>query len=331
VITKNISDTKNNTEIRHSGMRETKNISGIKNNTEGAWIEIFRYALKTAFKSLAHEKWINFLTVLSVSIGLTTLCAFIMINSNMNSALQRWAKSFGVVVYLNEDTTKEGEDALKKYFQQDSDIEEVNYISKEHAFEEIKKTLGSNAMILDVFKESPLPSSFELKLKSTFLDPARVKEKAAQIQQMKGVYEVQYGEKWLSSLNTIAKTIKFGSIILGTAIFIAVTFITYSTIKIFLHRRKEEIETLKLLGASRSFIRLPFLIEGLFIGALGGVFSSLAILGGYSFIMHKMVEFLPAIKFIMSTLPLTIYLFIPLGGAVMSLIGSFLAIGKIRY
>lgn len=306
---------------------KTKNTASAK----GTWIEILRYSLKTAFKSIGHEKWINFLTILSVSIGLTCLCSFIIINSNMNSTLQRWAKSFGMIVYLNENITTEVEDTLKKYFLRDADIEEVKYISKEQAFEEIKKTLGSNAMILDVFRESPLPSSYELKFKKDFLDPLRVKEKAVQIQSLYGVQEVQYGEKWLASLNTIAKTIKIGSIVFGTAIFIAVTFITYSTIKIFLHRRKDEIETLKLLGASKSFIRLPFLIEGLFIGAIGGVFSSLAILGSYSFIMYKMVEFLPAIKFAMSSLPLMIYLIIPLGGATMSLIGSFIAIGKIRY
>jgi cell division transport system permease protein len=122
-----------------------------------------------------------------------------------------------------------------------------------------------------------------------------------------------------------------GSIVFGTAIFIAVTFITYSTIKILLHRRKEEIETLKLLGASKSFIRLPFLIEGFFIGALGGILSSLVILGLYSFITYKLVEFLPAIKFIVTSLPLQIYLVIPFTGAMMSLLGSFIAIGKIRY
>jgi cell division protein FtsX len=73
----------------------------------------------------------------------------------MSSALQRWAKSFGVVVYLNEDINKEGEDKLKNHFLQDTDIEAVNYISKERSYEEIKKTLGSNALILDVFKENP--------------------------------------------------------------------------------------------------------------------------------------------------------------------------------
>lgn len=302
-----------------------------KVNSNGEKLEILKYSFKTAFKSMGHEIWINSLTVLSVSIGLTMLCSFIIINSNVNAALQRWAKSFGMVVYLNEDVSKEREEALKKHLLQDTDIDTVNYISKEQSFEEIKRTMGENAMILDIFKETPLPSSFELKLKKDYLDLMRVKEKAAQLQRLDGVQEVQYGEKWLSSLITIAKTVQGGSIVFGAAIFIAVTFITYSTIKILLHRRKEEIETLKLLGASKGFIRLPFLIEGFFIGALGGIVSSLVILGLYSFITYKMVEFLPAMKFIVTSLPFQIYLVIPFTGAMMSLLGSFIAIGKIRY
>jgi cell division transport system permease protein len=302
-----------------------------KVNSNGEKLEILKYSFKTAFKSIGHEIWINALTVLSVSIGLTMLCSFIIINSNVNTALQRWAKSFGMVVYLNEGVSKEREEALKKHLLQDTDIDAVNYISKEQSFEEIKRTMGENAMILDIFKETPLPSSFELKLKKDYLDLMRVKEKAAQLQRLDGVQEVQYGEKWLSSLITIAKTVQGGSIVFGAAIFIAVTFITYSTIKILLHRRKEEIETLKLLGASKGFIRLPFLIEGFFIGALGGIVSSLVILGLYSFITYKMVEFLPAMKFIVTSLPLQIYLVIPFTGAMMSLLGSFIAIGKIRY
>ena len=81
-----------------------------KNTSNGVCLEITKYSFKTALKSLRLEKWINLLTILSVSIGLTIFCAFIIINSNMSSALQRWAKSFGVVVYLNEDINKEGED-----------------------------------------------------------------------------------------------------------------------------------------------------------------------------------------------------------------------------
>ncbi len=294
-------------------------------------MKIISYSLKAAFKSMMMEKWVNFLTVLSISIGLSIICTFVMISLNMDSALKRWARSFGVIVYLNENINEKREEALKKYFMQDADILEVNYISKEQALEDVRKTLGGNAIILDVFNKNPLPSSFELKLKGNLLDPAIISKKVAEIERMSDIKEVQYGEKWLSSLNTISHTMKIIAVVFGCAIFIAITFITYCTIKIFFHSRKDDIETLKLLGAPRLFIRLPFLLEGLFIGALGGAISSLLLFGIYYFTSSKMVEFMPSIKLFVTSLPLVVYFLIPLSGAMMSFMGSYIAVGKIRY
>jgi cell division transport system permease protein len=271
------------------------------------------------------------LTTLSISIGLLILCIFAVITINMDSALQRWSKSFGMVVYLNDTIDNQREEELNAYFLKDKDISDVNFISKEQALTEVKKALGDNAIILDDFTENPLPSSFELKLKDGLLQPALVKRKAAEIGKIEGVEEVQYGEKWLSSLYAISKTMKVGAILFGCAIFIAITFITYCTIKIFFHRKSEEIETLKLLGATKVFTKLPFLFEGLFIGTIGGILSSFAIYGAYIFTTTKVVEFLPSIKMMTSSFPLEVYLVIPLAGAFMSALGSFIAVGKIRY
>jgi cell division transport system permease protein len=294
-------------------------------------LRVLIYALQTAFQSLWHEKWVNFLTILSISIGLLILSAFVTITLNVDSTLTKWAKSFGLVVYLNEDLKKEAEETIKDFFQQDSDIVEVQYITKDRALIELKQMLGADAPILDDIGENPLPSSFELKLKGELLKPAIVKQKAYEIEQMSGVEEVQYGEKWLSSLNAVSKIMKISATFLGISIFIAIIFITYNTIKIFFFRRKDEIETLKLLGATRTFIRLPFLIEGLFIGILGGIIGSLALFGTLSFITIKGAEFFPSMKAIMILLPVQIYVFIPIAGAVMSVTGSFFAVGKIRY
>jgi cell division transport system permease protein len=249
----------------------------------------------------------------------------------MDSAILRWSKSFGIIVYLDDGLSEEREKKLNKYFQQDPDISEVNHITKEQALKNVRKALGSNSLILDVFNGNPLPSSFELKLENNLLQPSFVRQKASKIEKITGVKEVQYGEKWLSSLNTITKTMKIVAILFGGAIFIATTFITYSTIKIFFYRRKDDIETLKLLGAPRRFIRLPLLMEGIFMGSVGGVISTLLLFVTYSLTSMKIVEYVPSIRLIMSSLPLFIYAVVPLSGAVMSLTGSLIAIGRIRY
>ena len=207
----------------------------------------------------------------------------------------------------------------------------VKYISKDTAFKELEKTLGENSSILTGFKENPLQSSFELKLINEVLSPSLIKQKAHQLEQLSGVEDVQYGEKWLASLNTMTRGMKIITGLIGSIIFTAVAFATYSTIKILFYRRADEIETLKLLGARRSFIRLPFLIEGIFVGISGGIISLLSLLVIYSFATAKIIDFLPSLKGIMVFLPLEIYPAAPLAGAVMGLIGSFFAIGKIRY
>lgn len=294
-------------------------------------MKIATYSLQTSFTSLWREKWINILTILSISIGLSLITTFLMLTMSMDSVLQRWAKNFGLVAYLDGEIGSTEENALKQRFSGDADIIEVRYISKDQALKELQQTLGSNALILEGLNENPLPSSFELKLKSSLLEPEMVKRKAVEIEQLPGVDEVQYGEKWLSSLYAISSAMKIGAVVIGCAIFIAITFITYSTIKIFFYRRKEEIETLKLLGATRIFIRLPFLLEGLIIGLVGGILSSLVLYGIYSFTSLKVVEFLPSVRLFMADLPVQVYLIVPLAGALVSVIGSFIAVGKIRY
>jgi len=249
----------------------------------------------------------------------------------MDFAVQRWSKSFGVIVYLNEGLNEEEVNTLRHQFQKDPAIVEVNHISKDQALENVRKALGSNSLILDVFKRNPLPSSFELKLKSSLLQTSYVKQKAAKIANQDGVKEVQYGEKWLSSLNTATKIMKVVAIFFGSVIFIAITFITYSIIKIFFHRRKDDIETMKLLGAPRRFIRFPLLLEGMFMGTAGGAISALVLFLAYSFVYTTVAQYIPSIRLIITSLPLVIYAFIPLSGTVMSLMGSLIAVGRIRY
>jgi len=128
-------------------------------------LRVFIYSLQTAFKSLWHEKWINILTVLSIGVSLLIITAFVVITLNVDHTLKRWARSFGLIVYLNENISPDDESVLKTIFEKDTDIEDIRYISKEAALAELKKILGKDAPVIDELGENPLPSSFELKLK----------------------------------------------------------------------------------------------------------------------------------------------------------------------
>ncbi|MBI4697940.1 MAG: FtsX-like permease family protein [Nitrospirae bacterium] len=220
---------------------------------------------------------------------------------------------------------------LKDYFRNDPDVIEVKYMPKELALKDLQESLGPMNSVLAGFTDNPLPSSFELKLKGEALDPARISQKTFRLKGLAGVDDVQYGEKWLASLFTMTRGVKIVTGILSVVIFIAIAFVTYSTIKILFYRRIEEIETLKLLGATRGFIRLPFLLEGTFVGTAGGVMGLIGLSVIYSFTTSRIIEFLPSLRGMLIFFPSSTYLAAPLVGAVLSLAGSFLAIGKIKY
>jgi len=294
-------------------------------------LRILIYSFQSAFKNLWQEKWINFLTLLSISVSLLLLSAYLIVTLNVDSVLKKWSRGFGIVVYLNEGLSDAEIETLKGILEDDPDVLRIKYVSKEDALKELEETLGSDAPILSQLNENPLPASFELRLKEDIPDPSFVERKASDIRQIPGVEDVEYGEKWLSSLNTISQGMKVIALFLGGAIFVAIIFITYSTIKILFYRRIDEVETLKLLGATRTFIRLPYLIEGLFIGLSGGIVSSLILFGIDYFFTVKLVEFIPSIRGIMMDIPLKAYGLVPAVGAVMSLIGSIFATGRIRY
>jgi len=294
-------------------------------------MKTLRYSIQRAMRSIWREKWINLLTILSVSIGLLIFCMFMIISKNLDTLLERWAKGYGLVVYLNKEITQGQINKLESIFRRDGDIESVIFVSVDDAYNEVRRLLGDNEFILDVFQENPLPPSFELKLKEEVLTPDLVKKKADEIIKIQGVDDVQYAEKWLSSLYSVSKALRFSSLAIGVAIFTAVTFIIYSTIKIFFYRRKDEIETLKLLGATRMFTRMPFLIEGIFIGTWAGILSTV-----FLYIIGLLIKStfinLPQILHL-ATLSIPGYMFVllPITGAFLSLIGSFIAVGKIRY
>lgn len=289
------------------------------------------YSLDTALKNLWREKWINILSVLSISVSLLILGTFLVLTLNVESFISKWFNDFGIVVYMDKGISKDEEETLKEFFQQDRDISSLKYISREEAFAELQDILGADNSMLESVKGNPLPSSFELKLKKEVLSPSLLKQKAALIRKVSGVDDVQFGEKWLASLVRTKMIFRAFALFLGVSLLTAIIFISYSTIKILFYRRMEEIDTLKLLGATRRFIRLPFLIEGIIIGALGGAVCSLLLSFAYRFITSRLIEIMPVIKTSVLSLPADILLSGPVAGALLCLIGSHFAAGKIRY
>ncbi|HYA32332.1 MAG TPA: ABC transporter permease, partial [Thermodesulfovibrionales bacterium] len=221
-----------------------------------------QYSVKIALQSLWHEKWINLLSMLTIAMGLLVIALMALSLYNLNLFTKKLPERFFLIAYLKDGLDEKGTQSLLNSIKAQGPTEKVKYISKAEALKELKTSLRDAEYILEGLDENPLPASVEIRLKKDAVGPQTVKSFADSLKKMEGIDDVQYGEKFLLSLHSMKTGMETISLVLTAVMISGIIFICYSTVKILFYRRKEEIETLKLLGATRGFIRTPFVIEG---------------------------------------------------------------------
>jgi cell division transport system permease protein len=286
------------------------------------------YSFKSAFQSLCREKWINILSIFTVasSLLIITLTAFSLYNVELIA--NYLPERFSLVAYLNDNLSQEEIQGIVDTLQKRDDIAGLKYISKDDAIKELKQTLKDTRYILEGLNENPLSSSIEIRLKKDFVTPRAVKQISEEIKKLSGIDDVYYGEKIAEAIHLLKKSIRNISIIIFLTISTGVIFVTYSTVKILFYRRKEEIEIIKLLGATKGFIRMPFLIEGGAIGFFGGILGIIGALLFYFAITYRLSMVIPMLKTLV--FPLEILIPLPAAGIALGIIGSIIAIGRLK-
>lgn len=289
----------------------------------------FPYAFRLAVRSILHERWINLLSILTIAAGLLFTAITILSVYNVDVATKKLPEKFSMMVYLKDNLSPEELENIINTTRQDGAVKTVKYISKDEAIKELKTTFKDTDYLLEGLGENPLPDSIEVKLKGEAVGPDNVKRLTAKLSGMNGVNEIEYGEKFLSSLYSIKIGMKTVAIVFVIIMSAGMIFVCYSTVKILFYRKNEEIETYKLLGATKGFIRAPFIIEGAVIGLCGGLLSFIGIVSLYYAVIYRLGLTIPIFRAIV--FPTDAVLCLPLTGLIIGMAGATIAIGRIRY
>jgi len=287
------------------------------------------FAFRTAMQSILHEKWINLLSILTIASGilisvLVSLCVY-----NIDVIAKKLPEKFSIMLYLREGLSQEEMESIVNTLRKDVLIEKVKYISKDEALEELKTMLKDTAYVIEGLEGNPLLNSIEVKPKREAVGPETIKRLAIEMKKIEGVEEVDYREKFLSSLYFLTVGMRAIGIVFLAVMIAGMIFVSYSTVKILFYRRKEEIETYKLLGAKRGFIRVPFILEGAVIGLGSGLFSLIGMLLLYYAVFLRVIPSIPFFKLII--FPSYTYLLLPIAGLLLGMAGAAIAVGRIRY
>ena len=229
------------------------------------------FFLKKAIKDISDNRLLNGVAVITISLSVLIVSAFGLFLTNANEMIHSWKRGIRIMAYLSPAVSGEQASEMKDKIKTMYGVHEIRFISKTDALSQLRLQLKQQISLLDGLKENPLPNAFEIRL----LPATRVKDRlevlTANIEALDGISDVEYGQKWMDKISSILSLFRFAGFAMGGLFLMATVFIVANTIRLIIYSRREEVEIMRLVGATDRFIKLPFYIEGILQGLLGAI------------------------------------------------------------
>jgi cell division transport system permease protein len=232
----------------------------------------FLYTVKEGFSGFRRARLSSVITIFTMTISLLLLGLFAIIYRNTNTIIQSFRDKVEMEVFIAAETDSTRIDSIRTQLMDVPGILSAAYISKNEAARIFKKEFGED--INAVLDFNPLPASFKLRLAPEYRNSDSANAVYAALSGIEGVDDVVYRKTLLEILDRRVKVFIGASAAIGVTLLIAAIFLVSNTIRLTIYAKRKMIATMKLVGATRGFIRMPFLIEGMLHGLLGGLLSA---------------------------------------------------------
>lgn len=247
----------------------------------------FSYFLVRVLRNIRQNILLNVLTVGTITLALLIIGLFLLVFVNLEGAAASWSEKVQVTAYFDKELTPTEQLQLKARVLTIPGAARVAYVSKEEAAKRFRTRLKGQESLLEGVTPDILPASLEIVLKRGFRSSEGVEGFVGQLKKVTGVTDVQYGEEWVKRFNAFMNFLRFVGALLGAFLVLAVVFIVSNTIKLTIYARQDELEVLALVGATRLFIKMPFLLEGILQGAAGALLSLVILAAVFFGFLHN--------------------------------------------
>ena len=274
-------------------------------------------SVREALTASRRAPLLSILGVVTIAFSIFAFGLFGLVAINIRKALEQVEERVEVRAFVSDSTEIESVAAAMKDIGEFPEVARVDYVSKEQALERARKEMGEFA---DVFEAGVLPASIEVYLRSGMRDPTTVKSVADRIRTYHFIDDVRYGEEWVAKLYRLRNIATVAGLALGVAFAAVAIIIIGATIRMTVLARAKEISIMRLVGATDMFIRLPFLIDGLVKGVLGGLLAL-----AFVWVANRVVNeyFIQTIFFNREMIFLGV-----VGGAFIGVLGSLVSVGR---
>ncbi len=232
---------------------------------------------KRALSDLKLRPGSHFMTAVVVCLTMLILSFFLLVYFNAKAFVDRFGSELGIIVFLKTDTPSNKIPEIYQRISRLQGIQSVNYVSPEEAFKRLERYLGEEKEILQGVSATFIPPSFEIAVDRAVFNLEHIKRLASELKGWPEVDKVQYGQEWINRLQLFVAVAGKVVIMGGILLLFSAAFVVSNTIKLTVYARQEELQILRLVGATNGFIETPFLIEA-FLQGLGGSLAALMIL-----------------------------------------------------
>lgn len=229
-----------------------------------------RYFLSESLRSFRKAKWMSLATVSALGISLTLFSCFLIFFWYIHIQIVRGEEKMNMVAFLEEDySSLDSAVVLRRGIEALAGVKMAGWVSKDSAIQIFRRRHGSE--MLEAVDENPLPASFHISI----LPDYRRSDSMAVLQQrlygIAGIEDVGYGKEWFPKLERIRNIFVLTALVTGGIMLLILFWITSNTIRFSLYARREIIEIMGYIGATKTFIRIPFYLENIIEGILGSV------------------------------------------------------------
>ncbi len=263
-------------------------------------------------------------TLISISLVLLLvgISSFLLVNSKRVS--DYFKENINLTVLLKNNINEQGALSLRKQVLDLEFISKVDYVSKEQGKKELESILGKN--FLDVFSTSPVPISLTVKVKADFVNSESLEKITKTLSEYPQVKEVDYQRSIVEVLNTNLDKLSLCFLVFIILLLFISSVLINNTIRLNVFSRRFTIHTMKLVGATRHFIRKPFIIQSVFLGLFSSFVSILILIGILYYIKFEFLQLFHIFQ--LSSLLIVIAIII-VAGIVICTLSTYFVINKL--
>lgn len=294
-------------------------------------VYVLRYFLTEAFANLWSNRLNSLISLAIIVFSLFTFGLFVLTAENLNEMIGRWTENVHINIFLAKGVEREAASSLESIIKLSPVVSAYQFISEEDALRRFHSYYPAMKELTGDLDNNPFPASFEITVRKEFQNKASVQELVRLLRTAKHVEDVEYDQEWIDRIQFIIRSVQIVGLFFGGILMFTATFSIGNVIKLMVLSRKDEIEIMRLVGATNSFIKGPFLTEGILQGLMGGLaavgclyllyISIVTKLGGLNapFFSTDVLHFL-------SSPMIAVLIF---GGMIVGFLGSFFSLARL--